>query len=166
MYMYAVIWMMFMYFEICIMCFPCEPSGTNSAVSFSYSGSWTIFCCSLWWMALLLVFLLQEVFGSTCIFIALHRSMLRLERLVLITYNVLYYGGIIFLTLTTIYYIDLLWFFMYCCWHLLYMLVMKFCSQRGWHFTTGWCIFLIFSFNNILLACRMQPCKLDAFLIA
>lgn len=76
-------------------------------------------------------FLLQEVFGSTCIFIALHRSMLRLERLVLITYNVLYYSGIIFLTLTTIYYIDLLWFLIYYCWHLLHMLVMKFCSQHG-----------------------------------
>jgi hypothetical protein len=57
--------------------------------------------------------LLQEVFGSTCIFIALHRSMLRLKRLVLLTYNVLLYCGIIILTLTTIYYLDLLWLLTY-----------------------------------------------------
>lgn len=57
--------------------------------------------------------LLQEVIGSTCIFIALHRSMLRLQRLVLITYYTLLYCGIIFQNLTIFYHLDLLRWLIY-----------------------------------------------------
>lgn len=57
--------------------------------------------------------LLQEVIGSTCIFIALHRSMLRLKRLVLITYYILLYCSIIFQNLTVFYHLDLLQLLIY-----------------------------------------------------